>query len=229
MKKRKGRRTTIERLGELREELEMEKKKKKKRKNKPFSIDVQKVSKKKRKQLEKKLNPALLPYYNSFSSEKKKDFWAYYEKFENVYDFEEVAERERRLRENRIKKEKYIEQKLRDIEGDDIDDLIKIDKILHESYNKKRFRHFKKFGYEIGEDDIIYVNEDKLIDGLKRRRKELREVNRTFKDYLESVMGEDNKYIRRIEESERKVNKNVKDLLKSFEVVAIESSVFRLK
>lgn len=227
MSKRKGRQTTIERLTELREELDIKKKKRKKSGIK--QIDIQKMSKKKRKKLKSRLNPELVIYYNSYSKEEKDLFWAAYEKNYSIYNHEEYKEKNQRKKENREKREKYVNEKLADIDAYDIDDLIKIDKVVSESYDKKRFKKFKKFGYEIGEDDIIYVNEDKLIDSLKKRRKELRKINETYQEYLESVMGEDSKYMTNLKAVDRKITKETKDLIKSFEAVAMESSIFRLK
>lgn len=227
MGKRKGRQTTIERLTTLREELDLKKKKSGKRKIR--TINVGKISSKKRKKLKKMMNPELIPYYHIYDKTQKNEFWSSYEQFNTLYDFDEAEERYQRQKENAIKREKYINEKLADIDTNDIDDLIKIDKVLNESYNKKRFKKFKKFGYEIGEDDIIYVNEDKLIDSLKKRRKEFRKINDTYQQYLESVMGEDSKYAVKIDAVDRKISKEVKDLIQSFEAVAIESSIFRLK
>lgn len=229
MGKRKGKQTTIERLTELREELDLEKKKKKSGKRKIHNINIGKMSKKKRKNLRKQMNPELVPYFNSYTKEQKDEFWYSYEQFVSLYDFDEAAERYQRHKDNVKKKEKYINEKLADIDGDDIDDLIKIDKILNESYNRKRFKKFRKFGYEIGEDDIIYVNEDKLIDSLKKRRKEFRKINDTYQEYLSSMLGEDSKYAVNIDAIERKISKQTKDLIKSFETVAAETSIFRLK
>lgn len=230
-KKNKGKMTTIERMQQLRKELDLEKKKSKKKTKSGsiINIDIKKMSKKKRKFYEKRLNPDLVRYYDVMDKETRDQFWFNYDQFDKFFNFEEALEALEREEMMYNKKDQYIDSKLSDIDPDSIDDLMKIDKIVHEKFNKARYKKYKKLGYEIGEDDILYINEDKLIDSLKRRRKEFRKINDRYRDYLDSVLGEDSKYAVNLDHAERKVDKKVKDLIKSFEAVAIESSIFRLK
>lgn len=227
-KKTKGRKTTLERMEELRRDLELERKSKKKKTKRSNIIDIRKISRSKKKKLKKLLNPEVAYYIQNYTKEEKEVFWYNYELFENLHDEEWYKEKEKRMKKARKQKDAHIDHLLREIDIDGIDSLIEIDKIV-EYGDTKRNKRFKKYGYEMGEDGIFFINEDKLIANLKKRKKEFRKINEDFKKYIEKTMGEDSKYIGAIDKVEKKLSKDVKDLIESFEAVAIESSIFRLK
>jgi hypothetical protein len=227
-KRNKSRSTTMERMEELRKGLALEKSSKKKKSKKSTIIDIRKISKSKKKKLKKMINPDVAYFIQDYTKDQLNSFWYHYELFENLYDEEWYKERDKRIKRADKQREEHIDKMLREIDVEGIDSLIEIDKIIEDGDNK-RYKKFKKYGYEMGEDGIFFINEDKLIDNLKKRKKEFRKANEEFKAYIEKTMGDDSKYLKSINNAERRLSKDVKNLIQSFEAVAIESSIFRLK
>jgi len=219
-------RTTVELLEKYRKDLNLEKKKGKKKKT--IKIDVRKISKKKKKSLKKMVNPKIKKYLVCQTKEQEDAFWLAYDDAKKFIDFEEMKERDNRIKENRKRAEKYIDEKIREMDLDSVEELEKFDKIVDKA-GKNYYKRFKRFGYEIGEDDILYVNEEKLIKRLKQEKKEFKKINNNFLDYLERTMGSDSVYAANLERATRNLDKRTSELIKSLETVAMDSSIFKLR
>jgi hypothetical protein len=218
-------RTTIEHLEKIRKKIgEPDKKKKKKG---ILEINPSKHKKKKYKYFKKNLNKVARIYFDLMTEEEQFEVFQGCIAQNKINNIEEMKER-RKAYDRAIKqRDERIEELVEFHRLDTIDDAIALDKIIEKEMNGKSKR-LSKFGYDIEDGIIIQIDEDKVIKQLKKQRKELDKINKSFIEYFNQELGITPKQMERFNLSAATTDRKTKDLIKSFKAVAVETNLFKL-